>query len=169
MVNEVGLNRGKDFEDLIKRQFLEVPETTFERMPDPTQGYLGVRNKCDFLAYHFPYAYYLECKTTHSYRLPFTNITFNQRVGMLEVCKTKGIIAGIICWFIPEGKTYFMPIQVIERMRLNGEKSVNLHKELPEEFIEIKGTKKRVFYNYDIQSFIDTCTRKKLGEKEYII
>lgn len=168
MHNEKGIQRGKDFEEIIKKEFLDVPETTVERLPDPTAGYLGYRNPCDFLIYHYPYVYYMECKTTHSHRLPFTNVTFNQRVGMLEASKVRGVVAGIICWFIPEDKTYFIPIQVFERLRLKGVKSLNLHK--PDEmkdWIEIYGEKKRVFFNYDISGFIEKCNRRKIGEKEY--
>lgn len=169
MNNEAGINRGKNFEEIMKKDFLKVPETTVERLPDPTAGYLGYRNPCDFLIYHKPYVYYIECKTTHSHRLSFGNVTFNQRVGMLEASKVEGVVAGIICWFIPCDKTYFIPIQVYERLRLQGVKSLNLHKEDEmKDWIEIQGTKKRIFYEYDIESFIDYCSRKKLGERKYI-
>ena len=166
MNNERGIQRGKDFEQIIKDGFLKVPDTTVERLPDPTNGYLGIRNPCDFLIYHYPNIYYIECKTTHSHRLPFTNVTFNQRVGMLDASKVNGVIAGIICWFIPMDKTYFIPIQAYENLRLDGVKSLNLNKpEQMEDWIEIHGTKKRVFFDYDIQRFIDTCILDKLGER----
>lgn len=169
MHNEKGIQRGKDFENIIRQAFLDVPETTVERLPDPTAGYLGYRNPCDFLIYHYPYVYYIECKTVHSHRLPFTNVTFNQRVGMLEASKTKGVIAGIICWFIPEDKTYFIPIQVYEKYRLDGEKSLNLHRMNPSKdgWVELKAEKKRVFFEYDINDFIEKCNRNKLGERNY--
>ena len=169
MHNEAGINRGKDFEEIIKKDFMRVPETKVERLPDPTAGYLGYRNPCDFLIYHYPYVYFIECKTTHSHRLPFTNVTFNQRVGMLEASEVKGVVAGIICWFIPEEKTYFIPIQVYEKYRLAGEKSLNLHKMDPkkDKWIELKGEKKRIFFDYDLSQFIDYCNRYKLGEREY--
>lgn len=167
MHNEKGIQRGKDFEQIIREAFSKVDGTVVERMPDPTNGYLGIRNKSDFIIYHYPYQYYIECKTVHSHRLPFTNITFNQRVGMLDVSKTKGVIAGVICWFIPCDKTYFIPIQLIEKYRLDGIKSLNLNAQDTSEWIEISGEKKRVFYNYDIGSFIDYCTKNHIGEKAY--
>ena len=167
MSNTEAENRGKDFEIVIRKGFEAVPHTTIERMPDPVQGYLGIRNKCDFFAYHYPYVYYLECKTVHSHRLPISNITFNQRTGLLEVGEVRGVIAGVICWFIPEDKTIFMPIQVIERMRLAGEKSINIRKDWDIDFIEIHGKKKRVFYDYDFAEFINQCTTRMLGEKVY--
>ena len=167
MSNREANNRGKDFEELIRKGFEKLPNTTIERMPDPTMGYLGVRNKCDFLAYHFPYVYYLECKTVHSHRLPINNITFNQRTGMLDVSEVRGVIAGVICWFIPEEKTIFMPIQVIERYRLAGEKSINIRKMNDPDFIELMGKKKRVFYDYDFAEFIVTCNTRRLGDKVF--
>lgn len=167
MSNTEANNRGKDFEDLIRKGFERLPNTTIERMPDPTMGYLGVRNKCDFLAYHFPYVYYLECKTVHSHRLPMNNITFNQRTGMLDVSEVRGVIAGVICWFIPEEKTIFMPIQVIERYRLAGEKSINIRKMNDPDFIELMSKKKRVFYDYDLAEFIVTCNARRLGDRVF--
>ena len=158
-------NRGKDFEGVIKEAFLSVKDTAVERLPDPTNGYLGVRNKSDFLIYHFPYMYYIECKSVQSHRLPMANVTFNQRTGMLEESKKFGVIAGIICWFIPEDKTYFIPIQEFERLRLAGEKSVNLRKGHAENFIEIYGRKKRVFYDYDIVEFLTQMQEMRFGER----
>ena len=160
MNNEKGIQRGKDFEEIIKRNFLEVPNTTVERLPDPVQGYLGVRNRCDFIVYHYPLQYYIECKTVHSNRLPFTNITFNQRVGMLEVADIPGVVAGIICWFVPEERTIFIPIKTIERYRKAGEKSVNLRTMQDDEWIEIKGIKKRIYYDYDLARFILESERR---------
>ena len=163
MHNERGIQRGKDFEEVIKRAFLDVDNTVVERLPDPTQGYLGVRNKCDFLVYHYPNIYYIECKTTHNRRLPFANITFNQRVGMLNASMNYGVIAGVICWFVNDDRTIFIPIHVIENKRLNGEKSINLNKELDAGCFELKGIKKRVFFEYDMDDFFKKCTRRKLG------
>lgn len=169
MHNEKGIQRGKDFEEIIKKGFLAVDNTTIERIPDPVSGFMGYRNICDFIAYHYPYVYYLECKTTHSHRLPFTNVTFNQRVGLLDVCNTKGVIAGLIVWFIPMDKTYFVPIQVYEKYRLAGVKSLNLNKMNPEEdgWVEIQGKKKRIFFDYDISDFIMKCNLRQLGERSY--
>ena len=165
MNNQDGVNRGKDFELVIRDAFQSTPNTTIERMPDPVMGYLGIRNKCDYIMYHFPFQYYLECKTVQSHRLPMNNVTFNQRTGMLEVAEKDGVIAGIICWFIPEDKTLFIPIQTFEKYRLAGEKSINIRKMQDDTFIEIHGKKKRVFYDYDMGEFINTCCARKLAER----
>ncbi len=168
MHNEKGIQRGKDFEEIIKKGFLAVPDTTVERLPDPTSGYLGYRNPCDFIVYHYPYQFYIECKTVHSHRLPFTNVTFNQRTGMLDASKIKGVVAGIICWFIPCDKTYFIPIELYERYRLDGVKSLNVNAQDTSEWVEIHGTKKRIFFDYDMQRFIETCILDGMGERRYL-
>jgi penicillin-binding protein-related factor A (putative recombinase) len=168
MNNERGLQRGKDFEEIIKKDFLKVPDTTVERLPDPVQGYLGVRNPCDFIVYHYPNIYYIECKTTHSHRLPFGNITFNQRTLMLEASKVKGVIAGLIVWFIPCEKTYFIPIQLIEKYRLEGVKSLNVNSQDTSEWIGIRGDKKRIFYDYDLEWFFNKCILGKVAERNYL-
>ena len=164
--NQRGINRGKDFEQIIREGFLNVLDTTVIRLPDPTNGYLGVRNPADFLIYHYPYEYFIECKTVNTTRLPFVNITFNQWHGMLDASKVKGVVAGVICWYVQDDLTIFIPIQVLEKMKQAGEKSVNL-KKLPAGIIKLKGEKKRVFFDYDINDFIEQCIKKKLGERTY--
>ena len=165
MSNVDGLNRGKDFEEVIKQAFLEVPGTVVERMPDPVQGYLGIKNKCDFYIYHFPYVYYIECKSVNSHRLPFLNITFNQRTGMADAVENFGVVAGIMCWFITEDKTVFLPIQTIVRRRLAGEKSINIRKLPEDEYIEISGRKKRVFFEYNMAEFLTKMQDMRFGER----
>lgn len=166
---EQGINRGKDFEQLIRKTFEELPDTSVVRLPDPTMGYLGIRNICDFIVYHYPYQYFIECKSVHSHRLPFLNITFNQWQGMLEESKKFGVVAGVICWFVSEDKTVFFPIQNLERRKQAGKKSINLKEEWDKEWVEIKGTKKRIFFNYDLKEFIVYSFKQGLGEKDYEI
>jgi len=165
MSNQEGINRGKEFENVIRKGFEDLPDTTVERLPDPTMGYLGVRNKCDFLIYHFPFQYYIECKSVKDHRLPMANVTFNQRTGMLEASEKDGVIAGIICWFIHEDRTIFIPIQTFEKYRKAGERSINLRNPWDDTFIEITGKKKRVFFEYDLAEFVNTCCKRKLAER----
>ena len=40
-------NRGKQFEEVIRESFLKVDNTSIVRLPDPVQGYLGIRNISD--------------------------------------------------------------------------------------------------------------------------
>ena len=42
-------NRGKQFEDVIKKAFLKVPDVSIDRLHDQTTGFLGSKNICDFV------------------------------------------------------------------------------------------------------------------------
>lgn len=146
-------NRGKKFEKIIKESFLKVPDVSVDRLPDPQGGYLGMRNACDFIVYKKPYQYYIECKSVHGNTLPFSNITENQWNGLLEKSKIDGVIAGIICWWVDKDITRFIPIQMLEILKtaLNA-KSIRfdfLHPNV----VYIKGKKKRVFFDYDMNQF----------------
>jgi len=161
----MAINRGKAFEDTIREAFSKVPNTSVIRLPDPTNGYLGIRNISDFIIYHYPNQYFIECKSVHGNTLPFSNITENQWNGMLEMSKLRGVIAGVICWWVDKDVTKFIPIQLLEFLRTNGYKSVrydygygvSAHSKDWRTYstVEIKGTKKRVFFDYDMADFIE--------------
>ena len=142
-------NRGKQFEEVIKEAFEKVPETSVVRLHDQTNGYLGSRNHCDFIVYHKPLEYHLELKSVHGNTLPFTNITDNQWKGLLEKSKIKGVVAGIICWWVDKDVTKFIPIEDLEILKQQGNKSFRY------DWLgmEIIGKKKRVFFDYDMKDF----------------
>lgn len=148
----MAVNRGKDFENVIRECFKKVPNTNVERMADPVQGYLGVRNHCDFLVYHKPYEYHIECKSVHGNTFPFSNLTKNQWEGLLEVSKIDGIIAGIICWWVDKDVTKFIPIIRLEFWKNCDYKSLRYDYD-DKPCIELKGKKKRVFFDYDMEEF----------------
>lgn len=156
----MAVNRGKQFEEVIRKSFEKVPDTTVIRLPDPTSGYLGIRNISDFIVYHYPYQYFIECKTVHGNTLPFCNISKNQWEGMLEVSKTKGVIAGVLCWWVDKDVTKFIPIMTLELMKKAcGAKSVKcVPLSMPN--TEIKGQKKRIFFDYDMTRFFKEAEKK---------
>ena len=152
------VSRGKQFEDVIRRSFEKVPNTQVIRMPDPTMGYLGIRNFCDFIVYHYPRQYCIECKSIHGNTFPFSNITDNQWNGLLEASKIKGVVAGIICWWVDKGITRFLPIEYVNTLKSYGEKSIRydfgtLFGRVI--FPELDGKKKRVYFDYDMEVFFD--------------
>ena len=148
------VNRGKDFENVVREAFKRVPDTMVTRLPDPVQGYLGVRNISDFLIYHYPYQYIIECKSVHGNLLPFHNITHNQWSGMLEASENKGVIAGVLCWWIDFDITRFIPICELDRIaKIEGKKSIRYDR-ADYDYIDFTGTKKRVFFEYDAESFM---------------
>lgn len=156
----MSVNRGKQFEEVVKDSFQKVPNTSVIRLPDPVQGYLGYRNICDFIVYHKPHQYFIECKSVHGNIFPFSNITDNQWQGMLEQSKITGVVAGVLCWWIDKDKTVFMPIQTLELMKTAGVKSVryDIVCDGDTHMIEIHGKKKRIFFDYDMWLFFNTVS-----------
>lgn len=158
-------NRGKQFENVIRKAFEKVPDVSIDRLHDQTNGFKGSQNICDFIVYKEPYEYYIECKSVHGASLPFRNITDTQWEGLLEKSKIEGVYAGIICWWTQKDTTLFIPIRLLDYMRkFDGVKSY------PYQFrgylldggkgnemfaVELKGKKKRVFFDYKMEDFFN--------------
>ena len=154
----MAVNRGKDFEAKIREAFQKVDGVSIDRLNDNTAGFKGIVGICDFIVYKEPYEYYIECKSVHGNTLPFSNITDNQWKGMLEKSEIEGVFAGVICWWIDKDVTLFIPIQTLDFYKYKGDKSVRYDKFdlwVNYEAIEIKGKKKRVFFEYDMEEFFN--------------
>ena len=156
----MSVNRGKQFEDVIRESFEKVPGVSIDRLHDQTTHYKGSTNICDFIVYREPYEYYFECKSVHGNTLPFSNITNTQWQGLLEKSRIEGVFAGVICWWVDKDVTAFIPIQLLNELRNGNHRSVNVKYidnfmyEL-DGLIKIKGKKKRVFFEYDMESFLN--------------
>ena len=149
----MGVNRGKDFEKVIKEAFEKVPGVSIDRLHDQMNGFAGSANISDFIVYNYPYEYYIECKSVHGNTLPFSNISKNQWTGMLEKSKIDGVFAGVMCWWIDKDITLFLPIDELELEKQHGWKSVRYDIEQDNGVVKIKGKKKRVFFEYDMEEF----------------
>lgn len=148
-------NYGKKFESVIKESFEKVPNTSVTRLYDSTNGFLGVKTPCDFIVYHYPRQYMIECKSVHGNTLPFSNITDNQWNGLLQVSSIKGAIAGVLCWWIDYDITMFLPILFLQGEKEAGKKSVNVKDVESQIWVKLKGKKKRIFFDYDMQKFFE--------------
>ena len=156
------MNRGKDFEQVFREQMVA---TGFDvnRVADNTAGYMGGRNICDFITYLYPNIYYLEMKTTKGNTLPFSNITDNQFTGLLEKEGVNGAGAGVVVWFVEKDKTFFVSADCYYQLKLLGAKSLHINDLIRRagqfddclyfKCFEIKGKKKRVFFDYDMEQF----------------
>ena len=173
------VNRGKQFEQVIKEAFEKVPNVSIDRLHDQTNGFKGSQNICDFIVYKEPYEYYIECKSVHGNTLSihsnpktgkdgklhgfYGNITDTQWEGMLEKSKIEGVFAGVICWWVDKDVTKFIPIQLLQTLKNLGDKSIRFNSlfkgvEMIDSYvpvIEIKGKKKRVFFDYDMEEFFN--------------
>ena len=153
----MAINRGKQFENVIKEAFERVPDTSVVRLHDQTNGFIGSANPCDFLIYRRPYLYAIECKSVHGNTLPLSNISKFQWQSLADMSKVKGVIAGVICWWIDRDVTTFISIQELILCKLNEYKSVRFDHDpfTTDGFIDIPGNKKRVFFDYNMNKFFD--------------
>lgn len=171
------VNRGKNFENEIRKAFSKYSNISLDRFPDPMAGYAGIRNICDFGVYRYPFQYYFECKAISGNTLNFTSsITKDQWAGLIEKSKIPGVIAGVIVWFIDYDITVFVPIEELKRIRDAGAKSLNIKylatgnplndKEVLN--FKLPARKKRVLFEYDAETFLDNIYNwgsKKWGKE----
>lgn len=149
------VSRGKDFEAVVREAFERVPDTHVYRVPDQQTYRVGSKNPCDFLIYHKPVLYAIECKATNKPSLPFSNVTEFQWTELLKMSQVSGVVAGILCWFVNHDRTVFIPIQFLETLKQNGAKSIRYDAD-DWAIIEIQGRKKRVFWDYDFKHFFQS-------------
>lgn len=95
------VNRGKQFEEVIRKCFEKIGASV-DRLHDQTNGFSGSSNIADFIVYHYPFEYYIECKAIHGNTLsihsndpkqPYGLIRKKQWEGMAEKVKTYGVYA----------------------------------------------------------------------------
>lgn len=126
-------------------------------------GYSNINNPCDFIVYRNGTLNLFELKAIHGFTLNFkSHIRENQWKGLLDKSYIGGVNAGIICWFIDFDKTIYIPIQSLQILKEENFKSFNcrvansnLYKDLGIESFEIKAFKKRVFFEYDLEKFLE--------------
>lgn len=154
----MAVNRGKQFENVIRKAFEKVDGVSIDRLHDQTTGFVGSKNICDFIVYREPYEYYFECKSVHGNTLSFRNITTTQWNGLLEKSKIPGVFAGVICWWIDKDVTRFIPIQALQFAKNFDYKSVRYD----DDYLRIHGKKKQVFFDYNMRMFLDELSEEKL-------
>lgn len=173
----MGKNRGKKFEDVVESAFEKIPDVSIVRLHDQTTGYLGSSNHCDFVVYKKPYEYHIECKSVHGNTLSihsipkpdkkgvlhgfYGNITDTQWEGLLEKSKIPGVIAGVICWWVDKDVTLFIPINTLNIWRTQTSVKSVRYDIFKKDFdvIVIQGRKKRVFFDYDMEAFLNECSK----------
>ena len=154
----MAVNRGKQFEDIIKNCFEKVPGTVVVRVHDQTTGFYGSKNPCDFLIYKKPLFMTIECKSVHGNTLPFANITDYQWEQLFKMGSVPGVTSGTICWWIDHDVTLFIPIQKLQEYKEAGFKSVRFDIFDNVGVYQILGKKKRVFFDYDMEQFLKEVT-----------
>lgn len=142
-------NLGKKFEAQFKNDFLKIPNSTIDRIYDPGFGMKGISNICDFIAYVYPNIYYFECKSKIGNTFPLDNL--KQYDKLIQKKNIKGVIVGVILWFIEHDKILFIPIETFEKLKKDEKKSFNIKMVGDNNYpsIEIPSIKKRMFMESD--------------------
>lgn len=168
--NMTKVNRGKDFEQCVKDGFCKLPQTSVIRLLDPQAGFSGVSNICDYIVYHYPHQLCIECKCTYGHTLSinsndtkrkFGAISNTQWYGLYEQSAIHGVVAGYMIWFIDHDITVFVSAEDLAQFKALGKKSINVN-DLGKELncINIRGTKRRVLFDYDFTDFIERIKKQ---------
>ena len=178
----MAVNRGKQFEDVVREALERVPDVSVDRLHDQTNGYIGSSNICDFIVYRKPYQLYIECKSVHGNTLSihsipkpdrygvlhgfYGDITDKQWEGLLEKSKIRGVTAGVLIWWVDKDVTRFVTIQSLQRIREYEFKSIRYDADViqGEYLYALKGEKKRVFFDYDMDDFLHQIDKKRRRE-----
>ena len=107
----MNINRGKQFEVKFKEDFLRISGVSIDRLYDQVSGMYGVRNICDFIAYHYPNMFYIELKSHAGNTFPFSNL--KQYEKLYPKVGIPGVRVGVILWFTEHDKIYYIPLSTI--------------------------------------------------------
>ena len=117
---------GKKFEDRFKKDYQRCfPGTLIHRLPDQMSGYKETSgNPCDFLCYPKDLVLMAECKAHKGASIPFNVIPQYER--MLEYKDLYKTYPGVVVWFYEKDIVIWVSIKEMEKMVLDGEKSIGL-------------------------------------------
>lgn len=148
-------SRGKKFEENFRECLKKCKDISIDRLKDTMDGFKGNSNVCDFIVYSKPNQFYLELKSVQGKYFSFGNLTNNQYTGLLDKAKIPGVIAGVIIWYVDYDITVFVPITEIQKAREENYNSINLNNMNKFKTLTLTGKKKRVFWEYDVKSFLE--------------
>lgn len=124
----MSVNYGKKFEERVKLDFVEVEGASIDRLRDCKNRFKSIKNVSDFIGYIYPYIFYLECKSTLGNTLNFHQI--RQYDDLVKKIGLKGVMPGVLIWFIEHQKVVWCNIETIVKMKEDGYKSVNVNNDL---------------------------------------
>ena len=118
---------GKKFESRFKQDYQRCfPDTLIYRLPDQQSGYAGggSSNPCDFMCYPGPCVLMVECKAHKGASINFNDI--RQYKKMLDFKGLYKTFPGVVVWFYEKDIVIWVSIEEMEKMQLDGEKSIGL-------------------------------------------
>lgn len=147
---------GKQFEQKVKEDFVKVEGATIDRLYDVTSGYRTISNIADFIAYHYPNIFYLECKTHAGNTFPLEKLT--QYDKLVQKVGIKGVRTGVVLWLYDhEDCIVYIPISTVTKLKEDGKKSFNVKMVGDSNYPSIKlpSVKRRTFYDTDYSALMD--------------
>jgi len=152
---------GKEFENKVKQILIDTSGVSIDRLPDQVSGFRGSTNICDFMVFKYPYLHYLECKSIKKDYFPLSNISEIQFEGMLEKSKIFEVRGGVLIWFVDYKKLYYADIRVIDKLKLEGEKSIKFKTIHNYDVTEIKCIGRGLYPKFNGEQFmVDMRYRK---------
>ena len=148
-------SKGKQFESVVHESFEKLPDVSVDRLRDAPKKQKGVDNPADFIVYKKPHEVYVECKSHKGNTLPFSCIRPNQIEGMTQKAKIEGVKCGLLIWYIEHDATIWVPIETVNQLIAEGEKSIHYFKIINRNHIVVHGKKKRVYFEYDMNRFLE--------------
>lgn len=121
-------------------------------------GYKQINNPCDLIVYKDGTLNLFELKAIHGNTLNFkSHIRENQWNSLVKYDLYPGVNAGIICWFIDLDKTFYIPGYDLSfaKNTLNKKSFNAITDEYFNDTYKIVGKKKKIFFEYDLKSFLD--------------
>lgn len=145
----MAVNLGKKFEEQFRKDFMNIPNCSLDRLYDSTSGYRGIMNISDFIGYVYPNIYYLEIKSIKGKSFPISNLT--QYPKLIEKCGIKGVRTGVVIWYYEIDRVVYVPIATVSKLLEDDIKSINIEKIDREKYfiLDIPSVKKRTFMTSD--------------------
>jgi len=149
-------NRGKAFEQVFQHDLQNIKDSIVLRLPDQQSGYFGTsQNPCDFIFYHSPNMFMLECKSHEGNTFPLSNL--RQYSKLIKYANVTGARVGVVLWFIDHDKIVYIPINTFKKLIADDKKSFNVKMIGEEEYKNylIPTEKKKVFLTGDYSVLLD--------------
>lgn len=159
---------GKKFEERFRKDYKACfPNTLIYRLPDQQSGYAGggSQNPCDFVCYPGNCVLMVECKATKGSSINFSKIPQYER--LLDFKGLHKTFPGVLIWFYEKDTVIWVSIEEMEKMVLDGEKSIGLRmidekKPYKKHYniLTLPSTKLRTFMETDYNYLVSEITTK---------
>lgn len=148
----------QDFVSSLKQPDV-VGKVSWDRFYVP-RAHKGVRAVSDYVLYLYPHQYYMELKATKGLRLPFSNITDGQWLGLAEKSRIPGVFAGFLISFYDVGRVFWVDVRDMADWRIQGHRSVSLEMAQWHGF-EMFGSRRRTRWIYDVVGLLQAIARHR--------